>query len=350
MSDPVTIDGSRGEGGGQVLRTALALSLATGRPLRLFDIRAGRAKPGLRRQHVTAVEAARDVGGAHVEGAEIGSRTLSFEPAGCFPGTFRLHVGTAGSACLVIQTVLPVLLFAGAPSRLIVTGGTHTHFAPPFEYLSEVYLPLLRRLGADVSATLEQAGFFPAGGGRIRVDIGAADAPRPFELLERGRHGTTDVRALLANLPRHIAERELAVAKQKLALRDRELRVVPHDDAIGPGNALLVRMEHEHVTELFTAYGKRGVSAERVAAAACREAKAWAALDAPVGPHLADQLMLPLALGAGGVYRTGALTPHAETNLGVIGEFLDRRLEAEPLGDGRVDVRIGLEADGDAGR
>lgn len=350
MRDPVTIDGSLGEGGGQVLRSALALSLATGRPLHLERIRAGRPKPGLRRQHVTAVEAARDVGGAVVEGAELGSGTLLFEPAGCFPGTYAWDVGTAGSACLVIQTVLPVLLFQDAPSHLIVKGGTHTPFAPPFEYLSHVYLPLLRRLGAEVDATLDRHGFFPRGGGRIRVAVGAARTPRRLVLRERGARTGAHARALVAGLPSHVAERELAVVKRTLGLPDRELHAIDCAEAHGPGNALIVRLDHEHLSEVFTAYGRRGVPAERVAAAACREAQTWARTDAPVGPHLADQLMLPLALAAGGVYRTGPLTPHAETNLGVIGEFLDCALVTAPLPDGQVEVRIGLEPESDAGR
>src|SRR5688572_16449750 len=175
----ITIDGSMGEGGGQVLRTSLALSLVTGKPFRIEKIRAGREKPGLLRQHLTAVNAAAAVGGAHVEGAALGSRELDFRPGPAKPGEYRFAVGTAGSATLVLQAVLPALLTARGASTLVLEGGTHNPFAPPFDFLDKAFLPLLRRMGARVEVALERPGFYPAGGGRFQVRV------EPVERLER---------------------------------------------------------------------------------------------------------------------------------------------------------------------
>src|SRR5262245_2007058 len=164
MRDWITIDGSAGEGGGQILRTALALSLVTARPFRIERIRAGRPKPGLLRQHLTAVQAAAKVGAARISGAEVGSLELTFEPTGLRGGAYDFAVGTAGSATLVLQTLLPALLRAREPSQLTIEGGTHNPYAPPFDFLARTFLPVLRRMGAAIEARLEAPGFYPAGG------------------------------------------------------------------------------------------------------------------------------------------------------------------------------------------
>ncbi len=184
----ITIDGSQGEGGGQVLRTSLGLSLVTGKAFRIEKIRAGREKPGLLRQHLTAVRAAAQVGGAKVSGDEIGSRTLAFEPEQVRGGEYEFAVGTAGSATLVLQTVLPALIVAGGPSRLTLKGGTHNPWSPPFDFLQKAFLPLLERMGAKVTAELIRPGFYPAGGGEFTVEIQPVPGGRlqPLDLLERG--------------------------------------------------------------------------------------------------------------------------------------------------------------------
>ena len=189
MTQWIDIDGSQGEGGGQILRTSLALSLATGRPFRIDGIRAGREKPGLLRQHLTAVHAAASVSGATVAGAELGSTTLSFEPGPVAGGEYHLAVGTAGSATLVLQTVLPALLRAVEPSELVLEGGTHNPFAPPFDFVAKTFVPVLRRMGADVTMSLERYGFYPAGGGRFSARV-APSALRPLSLTRRGERGS----------------------------------------------------------------------------------------------------------------------------------------------------------------
>ena len=221
MTEWITIDGSEGEGGGQILRTALALSLVTGRPFRIDGIRAGRKKPGLMRQHLTAVHAATAVSGARVSGADLGSRALSFEPGQVRGGDYRLAVGTAGSATLVLQTVLPALLFAREPSRLTLEGGTHNPIAPPFDFLARTFLPILRRMGASVDARLETYGFYPAGGGRFTVAIEPCTTLGRLSLLERG-DTRVHARALVASLSENIAKRELSIVRERLGI-DRAL-------------------------------------------------------------------------------------------------------------------------------
>jgi len=211
----ITIDGSEGEGGGQVVRNALALSLVTGRPFRIANIRGGRDKPGLMRQHLTAVEAACAIGNAECDGVAIGSSDITFRPGAVRGGDYRFAVGTAGSTGLVLQTILMPLLTAAEPSRLVLEGGTHNMMAPPFEFIARAFLPVLNRMGPRVEARLIRPGFFPRGGGRIEVDI--APAPlTPIECLERGERLDVAATAVVAGLPFEIAQRELAAARKLL--------------------------------------------------------------------------------------------------------------------------------------
>lgn len=335
---PVEIDGSFGEGGGQVLRSALALSLCTGRPLRIHSIRAGRSKPGLMRQHLTAVELATEVGDAEVSGAEVGSKEIRFTPrsparAGCY----RRAIGTAGSTTLVAQTVLPALLCADAPSELVLSGGTHNPLAPPADFLERSFLPALRRLGADVDFELRRHGFHPAGGGEIVLRV-RPSALRPAEWSRRGAVKAIRVCALVAGLAEHVGRREVDVVRDRLGLAaDRvQVRSLPN----GPGNALLVDVECESGTEVFCAFGRLGLPAERVGAEAVRAVKAHLRHDAPIGEHLADQLLLPLALAGGGSFRTARPSMHTTTNARVIEAFLSIAVTMREDGDGtwRVDV------------
>lgn len=319
--DVVTLDGARGEGGGQVLRTALSLSLVTGRPFRIRAIRAGRPSPGLKRQHLAAVLAAQRIGAARVEGAALGSSELTFEPGALQPGVHHFAVGSAGSACLVLQTVLPALWSADAPSVLEIEGGTHNPLAPTFEFLRDSFLPVLRRMGPDVRIELVRHGFFPAGGGKLRVEIHPAPLA-PIELLERGEFRRRVARACVAHLSRTIAEREVETVRRRLAWQLADLDVVEIDDSAGPGNVVSIHIEHEHVGEVITGFGERGVRADFVAERAALAARRYLASTAPVGEHLADQLVLPFALAGGGRFRALPLSGHATTNVDVVREFL----------------------------
>jgi RNA 3'-terminal phosphate cyclase (ATP) len=318
----IEIDGSRGEGGGQILRTALSLSLCTQLPFRAHSVRARRPKPGLRRQHLTAVKAAAQLGGAVVEGAELASQQLSFQPGAVRPGDYDIDVGTAGSTTLVLQTLLPPLLTAHRSCTLRLRGGTHNPDAPPFEFLALAFLPLLKRMGVEVEATLERCGFFPAGGGEIRIRVAPAGRLVPLRLEARGALRCTRAEAIVANLPVEIALRELAVVRAGLRLPDSALRAVDDRPASGPGNALLIVQEYEHVTEVSTGFGERGLRAETLAQRAVEEAMRFARSDAAVGEHLADQLLLPLALAGGGSFTTLTPSSHAQTNIDVIEQFL----------------------------
>ena len=322
MNEMIVIDGSQGEGGGQILRSSLALSLITRKPFRMENIRAGRQKPGLLRQHLTAVEAATAVGTADVIGAALGSNLLEFRPHGVAPGNYRFAVGTAGSATLVLQTVLPPLLIASGSSTLTLEGGTHNPFAPPFDFLARCFVPLIQRMGPRVELQLDRPGFFPAGGGKFRAVIEPAKRLERLDLLERGPIRKCRARALLAKIPSQIGERELAVVREQLGWTGDDCVIQNVINPVGPGNALLLEMEAEHVTEVFTSFGERGRSAEVVAAEACEAARTWLKAGVPVDEYLADQLLLPMAIAGGGSFRTGKPSQHSLTNAQVIERFL----------------------------
>lgn len=334
------IDGARGEGGGQILRSALALSLVTGTPFRIVNVRAGRKRPGLMRQHLTAVLAATEVGGARVAGAEVGSRELTFEPGRVRAGEYRFSVGTAGSATLVLQTVFPALALAGGPSTVTVEGGTHNPMAPPFDFLARAFLPLVGRMGPRATAVLERPGFFPAGGGRFRVAIEPARTFERLELRERGEIRARRATAVVALLARSIAERELKQVQSRLGWDASTLRIEHVAEAVGPGNVVTVELESEQVTEVFTGFGERGVSAERVGSAVADEAREYLAAGVPVGRHLADQLLLPMALGEGGVFRTMKPSGHTRTHVELLRMFLGSEIQVREAGERAWEIEV----------
>ena len=336
----ITIDGAAGEGGGQVLRYAAALSLLTGEPFAIHNIRGGRARPGLMRQHVTALEAACTVGGAACDGLAVGSQALTFRPGRVSPGEYHFAVGTAGSTSLVLQTLLMPLALAEAPSRLILEGGTHAMAAPPFEFTARTLLPLINRMGPRVTATLERHGFYPRGGGRIRVDIEPAPL-RAVEFMARGAFRAGRAECLIAGLPFDIAERELRAARKVLAdwpgdaFAPRQLSA-----GDGPGNALLIEVEFEHVTEVMAGFGKLGLTAERLGKAVAKRMAGYLAGEAFAGPFLQDQLLLPMALAGGGAFTTVKLSGHTRTAMELIERFTGRQITARenPAGGQLIEI------------
>jgi RNA 3'-terminal phosphate cyclase (ATP) len=327
--------------------------MVTGRPISIENIRAGRQKPGLMRQHLTAVRAAEEICSAEVTGGAIGSRSLTFQPGEVRAREYRFSVGTAGSATLVLQTVLPALLMAGGPSQLVLEGGTHNAWAPPFDFLERAFVPLVNRMGPHVAATLQRHGFYPAGGGRFTVSISPVAALAGFDLLNRGHIRSRSVTALVSNLPRHIAEREVDTVLKKMNW-GRECKVdVREVAAHGPGNAVFIELASEHVTEVFTSFGRQGVRAERVATEAVQQARRYLAAEVPVGPYLADQLMLPLGISAwqaastaagqrGGSFITLPLTRHSQTHLDILRQMLG--IEAAVQTDNGETCRVALAA------
>lgn len=332
------LDGSAGEGGGQILRTALGLSLVTGTPFTIDRIRAGRERPGLQRQHLAAVRAAAEVGRAEIRGAAVGSSVLTFNPGSVTPGSYTFSVGTAGSATLVLQTVLPALLGASASTTLTLEGGTHNPWAPPYDFLERAFLPLLGRMGPRVTSKLERRGFYPAGGGRFTVSIDPCPRLARLDLLDRGKVQARRGWAIVSSLPVSIAHRELKVVETSFSLDRNQLKAVEEPHPVGPGNALILEIESEHVTEVVSSIGEKRVSAETVAGRACEEARRYLESEVPVGEHLADQLLIPLALAGGGSFVTTPLSSHSTTNMDVIGKFLPRKFSVERLGETRVRV------------
>lgn len=333
----IELDGAIG--GGQVLRSALSLSMVTGRAFRIKQIRAKRSRPGLLRQHLTAVLASAEVCAAKTTGAQLGSQELSFEPNAIRAGDYQFAIGTAGSCTLVLQTLLPALLQAPAASRVRICGGTHNPLAPPTDFLSRSWLPLLRRMGANVELELLRHGFVPAGGGEIEVAVQPSMLTR-LDLCDRGAAISSRASALTAGLAPVVAERELDRVARRLRLPADVLQQVTLDPARGPGNVLLLEYVYEHVTELFSAFGQVSLRAEKVADAAINQAADWLRSDAAVAEHLADQLLLPMALAGGGSFTTPRMTEHLHSNIAVIERFLPISIDCREEGPERLRVEV----------
>ena len=345
----IEIDGSQGEGGGQIIRSSLALSAVTGRAIEVTNIRAGRKKPGLKRQHVTCVNAAAEVCSATVSGAEMNASEFTFDPGPIRGGDFHFQVGTAGSTSLVAQTVLPALMLADEPSTLTLEGGTHNPWAPPFDFLKRTFLPQLAKAGPQVTASLEAYGFFPAGGGRFALEITPEKELNGFDLLDRGSKPKPSVTAVVAGIPATVGERECDTIRRKMAWSQKCLHVVEVEDPIGAGNVVMIELESANVTELFIGIGKVGVSAEQVARGVLREAKKYLATDVPVGEYLADQLMMPMGLAASqgqtSSFRTGPLSMHSQTHIDVLKTFLDIDVDVQEQADSSFVVRFSPAVD-----
>ncbi|KQO19458.1 RNA 3'-phosphate cyclase [Acidovorax sp. Leaf76] len=338
-ASPLTLDGSTGEGGGQILRTGLALSMVTGRPLHITRIRAGRPKPGLMRQHLACVQAAVAVSGGQADGAELGSQTLLFTPGAVRAGDYRFQIATAGSCLLVLQTVLPALMLGHGESRVQLSGGTHNPMAPPFDFLKRSFAPLVRRLGVGLDLQLQRRGFYPAGGGELVAHITPSAQPlTPADVVERGALLNAYGEALVPGLARNIAHRELEALGQRMGwtFEAGQLRNPPTRQNEGPGNALIATLEYEHVTEVFCQLGERSLSAEQVAKRLADEVRTYQRSQGALGPHLADQWMLPLALavwrsGRAARYTCTEVTQHTATNAQTIALGLPVRVEITPV-------------------
>jgi RNA 3'-terminal phosphate cyclase (ATP) len=336
----IEIDGSEGEGGGQILRSALSLSMFTDQAFRLRNIRAKREKPGLMRQHLTALQAAAAVCNAKITGAEVGSGEITFRPGRVKAGDYQFAIGTAGSTTLVLQTVLPPLLTAAAPSSIRITGGTHNKACPPVDFLQRAYLPLVERMGPKVQLGLVRHGFYPRGGGEILARVTPSARLTPITLMERGARKSGYAEAYISGIPMHVASRELEIVGKMLNWPAESLHIRGLSGEFGPGNALTITVEHEHITEVFTGFGEKGVSAENVAKRAVDAARNYLSSEAPVGPHLADQLLLPMALAGGGEFVTMPVTQHFESHVEIIKAFLNRKVVTENSGE-LVHVRVG---------
>lgn len=320
----IRIDGSTGEGGGQVLRTALSLSAITGEAISLERIRVRRPRPGLMRQHLTCARAVAAICDGELTGAELQSQSLTLKPGRPHGGEYRFAIGSAGSVVLLAQAILPVLLFADGPSSVLLEGGTHVDKAPSYEFFERTFLPCVRRMGAEVESALEGIGFYPAGGGRMRLSVKPTRTWRQLSLTERGKLQGARVTAVGSGLNQAILDDELRLFQAGLGedapafQSSRSMVMSP-----GSGNILLASLAYEQIEETFGTCGSYGVSRESVAKRTSDAVRSYLRQAAPVGPHLADQLLLPMALGAGGSFLTGRLTLHTETNLDILARFLD---------------------------
>lgn len=327
----IEIDGSFGEGGGQVLRTSLTMSVATGTPVRISSIRAGRPKPGLMRQHLTCVRAAAEISGAKVTGDNLGSTEILFAPQAPRAGDYEFSIGTAGSCMLVLQTIVPALLRADGPSTLTLEGGTHNPAAPPWELIERAYFPALTEMGSEVTGRLERHGFMPAGGGRVVIEINPG-ASQAFVKTRRTEILGQRAEAVFANLDDDIARRELAVIGKQLTIGEERL-LLREVKSQGPGNALILTIEHDAGSEVIAEFGMRGKSAEVVARSAAREAQVFLGTDAVIGRHLADQLLVPMTLRSGGRFTTVKPSRHTVTNAEVIRRFCPGSITIERMND-----------------
>lgn len=318
--DMIELDG--GHGGGQLLRSALTLSLCTGIGFTLHNIRAIRRKPGLMRQHLTAVNAAARVGNACTHGAALGATSLRFEPGAVSAGDYHFATGSAGSATLVLQTVLPALWRAQGPSRLRLQGGTHNPLAPSADFIADSYLPALARMGVQTSMQLLQHGFHPAGGGVIELQVQPCAQLQAPRMETRATLASVQARVLMSGLSSSIGLRELQVLADRLGVDPHPRHVQSIRPALGPGNVALVRVQHGDHVEVFDGHGERGTSAEQVGARLAGRVEQFLQGSGCVGEYLSDQLLLPMALAGGGAFTTHRLSDHLVSNARLIEKFL----------------------------
>jgi RNA 3'-terminal phosphate cyclase (ATP) len=327
----IEIDGAEGEGGGQMLRTSLALSLVTRRAFRLRNIRARRSSPGLRPQHLASVRAAAVIGQAHVVGDRLGSTDLAFTPGKVCPGRYRFPIGTAGATSLLLQAIYLPLLRCTEPSDLLLEGGTHVRASPSFHYLMTTWSAYLTLLGAEVRLTMHRPGFYPRGGGCLQATIAPCPRIRPLQLLERGQIERLDGTSAVAGLPQEIANRQARRAEsrlQRLGLRS-SIQIETWEG--GPGTMLALYARCSPVSSTFVGLGERGKPAERVADEAVDALTVYLErAPAALEPHAADQIVLPLALAEGASeFSVSEVTLHLRTNLDVIAQFVPRRFVCE---------------------
>ncbi len=326
----ISIDGAYGEGGGQVLRTSLSLAIITNQPIRIERIRAGRQKPGLAAQHLTAVRAAAAICQAEVRGDTLGSMILEFIPSGSAQaGSYTFDVtqarqgGSAGTVTLVLQTILLPLALADGNSEVILRGGTHVSFSPSFSYIEQVYLPMLSRMGVQAEVKLNAWGWYPQGGGEVELRVSGGSKPSGFNLLERGDLHQVRGLAAVTQLPSHIPQRMAMRAENLLHEANLRATVQPlRERGVAPGAGLFLTAEYENSLAGFGALGRVGLPAEKVAEMACEELLDFHKTGAPVDIHLADQLLLPAALASKeSQYRVAEITTHLTTNAWVISQF-----------------------------
>lgn len=339
-NDTITIDGSIGEGGGQILRTSLTLAAITGRKLVIENIRANRKKPGLMRQHRTCVLAAAKACNAKVEGSELGSTKLSFTPNSIQAGEFEFSIGTAGSTVLVAQTLMPILLFAAGESTVKLTGGTHNDMSPSLCFFTRSYLPVLKHMGVAVDVHQTSYGFNPAGGGVWQLKVKPLSKLKPVtikevELCEQDKQ----INVLHSKIPIKVCQREIETVCEKLNWPI-DCASTVHAESPGAGNSVQVITQGQYHQNMIEVFGQYGLPADRVARRAAKQMNTFLHSQASVTVHLADQLLLPMALAGSGSFTTSKPSQHTLTNIAVIEQFLAIKIEVDQIDDFKWKITI----------
>lgn len=328
---PIQIDGSEGEGGGQILRTTLSLASLLQQPVTIENIRAKRRRPGLMAQHLTCVKALGEICGAKLQGAELYSTRLSFIPKRVRGGIFHFDVQTAGSVCLVVAAILPPLLFAEKESEVVITGGTHVPMSPTYHFLTEVFLPALKKMGVQVELKLERWGWYPEGGGRVRLRVFPTRKINNFSWMERGKLLRLHCIFGISNLPFHIIEREQETIQEFLSAK-RGLLYSTFEEGVadGCGNMIFLGAQYENTQAGFTALGRKGKPAERVAADLCNQWQDFSRAGAAIDIHLSDQILLYMVLAHGAsAFVTETISSHLLANLHTISKFMQFHYELD---------------------
>ena len=328
--DILEIDGSQGEGGGQILRTSLSLAACYGKAIHIRHIRQGRKKPGLMRQHLACVNAIKQICNAKVRGASIGSTAIEFIPADIQAGDYHFSVGSAGSSTLVFQTVLPALLLVGKPSTLVLEGGTHNPMAPSYDFIKHAFLPVLAQMGVESSVSIDRYGFYPVGAGKWTIKITPPQQYSKIKIEERGDLLATEGHCIGAGIPEHVVGRERKQLLRKLNWPEQSI-TTEKVNALGAGNIVSLKVSYPKITEIIESIGAMGISSEKVANKAVELLQRYQTIGAPVGHYLADQLLLPLVVTAGGSYVTGPLSEHCRTNIAVIQQLSGRVIKTEEI-------------------
>ncbi len=333
----IEIDGSHGEGGGQIIRMAVALSAVTGKDVKLFNIRAGRKKPGLAAQHMTGIRSVGEMCGAKVEGLHIGSQTVEFHPRELKGGKFHFDIGTAGSITLVFQACFIPALHAPTKSVLSVTGGTDVRWSPPIDYFRNVFLPMLKKMGVFAKVEKVRRGYYPKGGGKVVLHIEPRDRLVPLNLEKVEQPLRISGISHASNLPSHIPERMAESAKKELVRLGRpdiELRTYGDEDAFGQGGAIVVWAKNEDIVLGGDSTAERGVRAEKVGETAAKELSKEIRSGAALDVHLSDQIIPYMAMADGeSSFLVRKITNHTETNMWLVRHFFDVDFEKTMVGD-----------------
>lgn len=333
----LNIDGAQGEGGGQILRTSLSLSMITGKPFRLSNIRAARKKPGLMRQHLVCVQAAQRICHARVEGAYLGSQTLTFYPQQVQSGHYEFNIGSAGSTLLVFQTLLPALMLQPHSSKIHISGGTHNPLAPSANFVESCFLPALHKMGISVQFKMEKAGFFPIGGGYIHATIEPWAKKTALTLTQKQSSPQIKIFGSVLNLPLDILDREFAVLKKCLNTKQAiEVKL----NGISEGNHLFVNVYCNEHTQQFCALGEKRKPGEQIAKSLGEQVLNYLDCPAMVDEYLTDQLLLPMALGQGGMFTAQTISQHTKTQADIIQKFIDCDIQFQPQSENSILVSV----------